>query len=61
VFHGPAPAADNDTRPFSRFCSGDLAGPEHGFDRYIYLTNEEEGTPANSHERTPPVHLGTAP
>jgi hypothetical protein len=45
---GPAAAADNSTRAFSRFCSGSLAGPEHGFDRYIYLTNEEEGTPANS-------------
>ena len=33
---------------FSRFCSGSLAGPEHGFDRQIYFTNEEEGTPANS-------------
>jgi hypothetical protein len=45
---GPAAAADNTTRPFSRFCSGSLAGPAEGFDRYIYLTNEEEGTPANT-------------
>jgi hypothetical protein len=45
---GPAAAADNTTRAFSRFCSGFLAGPEQGFDRYIYLTNEEEGTPANT-------------
>ena len=36
------------TRPFSRFCSGDLAGPQHGFDRHVYITNEEEQTPANS-------------
>jgi hypothetical protein len=28
-------------RPFARFCSGSLAGPEHGFDRYIYFANEE--------------------
>ena len=47
-FLGPAPAVGNNTRPFSRFCSGSLAGPAHGFDRYIYLTNEEEGTPANT-------------
>jgi hypothetical protein len=50
VFHGPAPEVGNATRAFSRFCSGDLAGPEHGFDRFVYLTNEEEGTPANSHD-----------
>ena len=48
TFVGPAPEVGNTTRAFSRFCSGSLAGPEHGFDRYIYLTNEEEGTPANS-------------
>jgi len=45
---GPAPEVGNSTRAFSRFCSGSLAGPREGFDRYIYLTNEEEGTPANS-------------
>ncbi len=45
---GPAPEVGNATRPFSRFCSGSIAGPPHGFDRWIYLTNEEEGTPANS-------------
>lgn len=45
---GPAAAVGNTTRAFSRFCSGSLAGPEEGFDRPIYLTNEEEGTPANS-------------
>jgi hypothetical protein len=28
-------------RQFARFCSGALAGPENGFDRWIYLTNEE--------------------
>ena len=47
-FVGPAPEVGNSTRPFSRFCSGGLAGPPHGFDRWIYLTNEEEGTPANT-------------
>ena len=48
TFVGPAAAVGNTTRAFSRFCSGSLAGPEQGFDRYIYITNEEEGTPANS-------------
>ncbi len=38
---GPAAAADNTTRSFARFCSGFLAGPEQGFDRYIYFANEE--------------------
>ena len=50
AFLGPAPDVGNEAqiRPFSRFCSGSLAGPAHGFDRHIYLTNEEEGTPANT-------------
>jgi hypothetical protein len=48
TFHGPAAEVGNTTRGFSRFCSGSLAGPPHGFDRWIYITNEEEGTPANS-------------
>ncbi len=29
TFLGPAAAVGNSTRPFSRFCSGSLAGPEH--------------------------------
>lgn len=45
---GPAADVDNTTRPFSRFCSGALAGPDEGFDRQIYFANEEEGTPANT-------------
>ena len=45
---GPAPEVGNATRAFSRFCSGFLAGPDHGFDRPIYLTNEEEQTAANT-------------
>jgi hypothetical protein len=45
---GPAAAADNGTRAFSRFCSGALGGPAHGFDRYIYFANEEDGTPAST-------------
>jgi hypothetical protein len=42
---GPAPDVTNTTRALARFCSGFLAGPEHGFDRWIYLTNEEENSP----------------
>ena len=47
---GPAAETDNPATPavegnatpgFGRFCSGSLAGPDQGFDRYIYLTNEE--------------------
>jgi Bacterial protein of unknown function (DUF839) len=45
---GPAPEVGNSTRGLARFCSGFLAGPPHGFDRWIYLTNEEEQTAANT-------------
>ena len=45
---GPAAEVGNTTRPFSRFCSGSLAGAAEGFDRPIYFANEEEGTPANT-------------
>jgi hypothetical protein len=38
---GPAAEVGNATPAFSRFCSGNLAGPAHGFDRTIYFTNEE--------------------
>jgi hypothetical protein len=48
TFVGPAPVAGNATRALARFCSGFLAGPDHGFDRRIYLTNEEEQTAANT-------------
>ena len=53
VFQGDdyvgAPAqTDNDTRELSRFCSGFLAGRKEGFDRPIYLTNEEESSPAKT-------------
>jgi hypothetical protein len=43
---GPAPVVGNETqmpRQLARFCSGFLAGPANGFDRWIYLTNEESG------------------
>jgi len=43
---GPAPVVGNEAQMASqlaRFCSGFLAGPAHGFDRWIYLTNEESG------------------
>jgi hypothetical protein len=45
---GPAPEVGNATRALARFCSGFLAGPANGFDRWIYLTNEEEQTAANT-------------
>ena len=44
----PAPDASNTTRPFSRFCSATLVGPPDGFDRWIYMPNEEEGTESNT-------------
>ena len=44
---GPAPTTANTTRSFSRFCSASLAGEKEGFDRNIYLTNEES-TGANT-------------
>ena len=46
---GPAAEVGNATRAFARFCSGYLAGPlKNGFDRFIYLTNEEEANAANT-------------
>jgi hypothetical protein len=48
TFVGPAPEVGNATRGLARFCSGFLAGPANGFDRWIYLTNEEEQTAANT-------------
>ena len=47
-FVGPAAEVGNATRGFSRFCSGSIAGPPDGFDRWIYFANEEEGTPSAS-------------
>jgi hypothetical protein len=47
----PAPDASNTTRPFSRFCSATLVGPPDGFDRWIYMPNEEEGTEANTFDQ----------
>ena len=42
---GPAAEVGNSTPAFARFCSGSLAGPRQGFDRSIYLTNEEDNAP----------------
>jgi len=42
---GPAATVDNTTPGFARFCSGSLAGPAQGFDRFIYFANEESGAP----------------
>ena len=44
---GPAPVVGNEAQmpsQFARFCSAYLAGPADGFDRYIYLTNEEDAS-----------------
>lgn len=38
---GPAADTTNTTRGFARFCSASLAGRAEGFDRPIYLANEE--------------------
>jgi hypothetical protein len=43
---GAAAEVGNETSPFADFCSASLAGPPHGFDRWIYLANEEEDAPA---------------
>jgi hypothetical protein len=43
---GPAAEVGNSTPALARFCSGSLAGAPQGFDRWIYLTNEEENAPA---------------
>jgi Alkaline phosphatase PhoX len=48
TFLGPAPVVGNEAqmpRQLARFCSGFLAGRKHGFDRPIYLTNEESNSP----------------
>jgi hypothetical protein len=45
---GPAPVVGNEAqmpRQLARYCSGFLAGPATGFDRPIYLTNEESSSP----------------
>ncbi len=44
---GPAAQTDNTTPALARFCSGFLAGPANGFDRFIYLTNEETTSPTS--------------
>jgi len=48
TFLGPAPEVGNEAQmpsQFARFCSGFLAGPADGFDRPVYLTNEESTSP----------------
>jgi hypothetical protein len=48
TFLGPAPVVGNEAqmpRQLARYCSGFLAGRADGFDRPIYLTNEESSTP----------------
>ncbi len=43
---GPLADESNTTAPFSRFCSASIAGPREGFDRWIYLTGEEDESTA---------------
>ena len=45
---GPAAQEDNSTPAFGRLCSGSLAGPREGFDRFIYLAGEEISQSAGS-------------
>jgi hypothetical protein len=47
TFLGPAPVVGNEAQmpsQFARFCSAYLAGPEDAFDRWTYLTNEEDAS-----------------
>src|SRR5919106_207891 len=47
TFLGPAPLVGNEAEmpsQFARFCSAYLAGPKDGFDRWVYLTNEEDAS-----------------
>ena len=44
---GDAATVANTTPAFIRFCSGSMAGVNEGFDRWIYLTNEESIEPCD--------------
>jgi hypothetical protein len=46
TYVGPAATEANTTPGFARFCSGSIAGPPDGFDRWIYFANEEASAPA---------------
>lgn len=41
---GTRPPLEGDATAFTRFCSGSFAGPEHGMDRPLFLTNEESSS-----------------
>jgi uncharacterized protein DUF839 len=45
---GPAAQTNNTTPGLGRFCSGSLAGPPDGLDRWIYFTNEEANGPSGT-------------
>lgn len=47
VLVGPAAQSDNATPAFGRLCSGTLAGPDEGFNRYIYFAGEESSPSGN--------------
>jgi hypothetical protein len=49
---GPAAAADNTTPAFSRWCSAFLATSRVGFDRPIFMANEETGPPSSGPTQT---------
>ena len=44
TFQADRPPQAGDATAFTRFCSGSFAGPEHGMDRPMFLTNEESGS-----------------
>lgn len=44
TFHASEPPRGASGPAFTRFCSGSFAGPEHGMDRPMFLTNEESGS-----------------
>ena len=49
---GPAAQADNSTPAFSRWCSAFLATRRVGFDRPIFMANEETGPPSSGPTQT---------
>ncbi len=44
TFQADGPPRGDSGPAFTRFCSGAFAGPEHGMDRPMFLTNEESGS-----------------
>lgn len=44
TFQANRPPQEGDATAFTRFCSGSFAGPEHGMDRPLFITNEESSS-----------------